>query len=104
MPGGTLGHAFGQLSLGLSSLRGLQRRRGAVCAAWMRTAVYVTTSPGEATREWLVGTRRPDELALALREAADDASASYLALSETERFEQAVREEPKRRHPPGYIR
>jgi Protein of unknown function (DUF3093) len=96
MLAGTLGHALGRISLGLSSLRGLQSRRGAVCPAWMKTAVYITTLPGQGTVEWLVGTRRPDELAEALRRAADDASSQYLALSDAERLEQAAQEHSKR--------
>jgi Protein of unknown function (DUF3093) len=96
MLAGRVGHAFGQIGLGLSSLRSLGRRRGAVCPAWMRTAVHVTVLPGSATAEWLVGTRHPDELALALREAADAASSRYLAQSEGERFEQAVQQEFER--------
>jgi Protein of unknown function (DUF3093) len=96
MLAGTLGHALGRISLGLSSLRGIGRRRGAVCPAWMTTAVHITTLPGQGTVEWLVGTRRPDELARELREAVDEAGSRYLALSDTERFEQAVQEESKR--------
>jgi hypothetical protein len=96
MLAGTVGHALGRISLGLSSLRGIGRRRGAVCPAWMRTAVHVTTLPGQGTVEWLVGTRRPDDLAGTLRAASAEAASRYLTQSGTERFEQAVQEESKR--------
>ena len=97
MLAGTVGHAFGQVALGLSSLRGVARRRGAVCPAWMKTAVHFTTLPGQGTAEWLVGTRHPDELAATLRAASDEASSQYLSRSDAERLEQAVEEESQRR-------